>query len=246
MIIPTIDPGIDVYAKRGGALRERGIEVVVSNEAVVKITSDKLETRRWLDSIGIKTPWTMAMENVRRNFGSCQFPLVAKPIKGSGSVGIRLLANATELYDPVFDNGYIVQQFISGREYTVNMYFDLKEGQMHCAIPHRRIEVRSGEVAKGITVRHPLLEALAWKLGKALPGPRGSICFQAIEIPDGEIYVIEINARFGGGFPLAYRAGAKFTRWLMEEKLGLPSSASNQWKDNVLMIRYDEAVFVGD
>jgi carbamoyl-phosphate synthase large subunit len=57
--------------------------------------------------------------------------------------------------------------------------------------------------------------------------------------------VIEINPRFGGGYPLSHAAGADFPRWLLEEALGLPSSAAaGAWRDGLVMLRYDDAVFV--
>ena len=57
--------------------------------------------------------------------------------------------------------------------------------------------------------------------------------------------VIEINARFGGGYPLSYAAGADFPAWLLEDVLGLSSSANaDGWRDGVVMLRYDDAVFV--
>src|SRR3546814_1692610 len=77
-----------------------------------------------------------------------------------------------------------------------------------------------------------------------LPGPRGALCFQAIVDDNGDASVFEINARFGGGYPLAHRAGAAFGRWLMEERLQLPSSANDDWRNGVTMLRYDAAVFI--
>ena len=56
--------------------------------------------------------------------------------------------------------------------------------------------------------------------------------------------VFEINARFGGGYPLAHRAGAPFSRWLLEEAAGRPGSAHNDWEEGVTMLRYDAAMFV--
>jgi carbamoyl-phosphate synthase large subunit len=56
--------------------------------------------------------------------------------------------------------------------------------------------------------------------------------------------VFEVNARFGGGYPLAHEAGAHFTRWLLEESTGLPLTATSVWEEGVLMLRYDAAFFV--
>ena len=56
---------------------------------------------------------------------------------------------------------------------------------------------------------------------------------------------IEINPRFGGGFPLSYVAGANYPKYLIEEYLlGKEIPVNNNWEDHLLMLRYDEAVFV--
>jgi len=57
--------------------------------------------------------------------------------------------------------------------------------------------------------------------------------------------VSEVIARFGGGSPLADAAGAIFPQWLVEEAIGLPrSEPPAPWRAGVVMLRYDDAVFV--
>ena len=87
---------------------------------------------------------------------------------------------------------------------------------------------------------------LADRLGEKLTGARGALCFQAMVRHDGSAAIFEINARFGGGYPLAHAAGARFSQWLLEESLGLPSTASSQWQENLKLLRYDAAVFVSE
>ena len=61
----------------------------------------------------------------------------------------------------------------------------------------------------------------------------------------GKLSIIEINPRFGGGYPLAHRAGAHCTYWLIEECLGIPISIEHDaWRDGLVMLRYDDAVFI--
>ncbi len=244
LVIPTIDPGIMVFSESRDRFAAVGTNVVVSDHAVARISNNKLRTYEFLAGAGLPTPRTFTVDDARNDSTRFSFPVMAKPISGSGSVGIRQIQHAVELYDASLDEGYLVQEFIKGTEYTVNLYFDLAAGKLRCAIPHKRIEVRAGEVAKGLTLRHPKLEAIAQELAAKLPRARGCLCFQAIEDAAGDVHIIEINARFGGGFPLAHRAGARFTAWLMEETLGLPSTINNDWRDNVLMTRYDAAVYV--
>ena len=66
-----------------------------------------------------------------------------------------------------------------------------------------------------------------------------------VDDASGQLAIIELNARFGGGFPLSREAGADFPRWILEDLLGLPSTATaDGWRDGVVMLRYDAAVFV--
>jgi carbamoyl-phosphate synthase large subunit len=140
---------------------------------------------------------------------------------------------------------YIVQELWQGREYTVNVFFD-RAGRLHCAVPHERVEVRAGEVSKGVTRRIATLAQAARQLPDILPGAAGPLCFQAIVAKSGAAAVFEINARFGGGYPLAHRAGARMSQWLLEEACGLPLSVSDEWREGVTMLRYDTAVFLDE
>ena len=54
-----------------------------------------------------------------------------------------------------------------------------------------------------------------------------------------------VNARFGGGYPLAHHAGARFADWLLDEIDGRPCRAHDGWREGVTMLRYDDAVFLG-
>jgi carbamoyl-phosphate synthase large subunit len=135
----------------------------------------------------------------------------------------------------------IVQELIRGPEFTVNVFVD-DAGRCRSIVPHFRREIRGGEVSKAITVKSALLADTARKIVKAIPGLFGAICFQAIVGADGPA-VLEINARFGGGFPITHQAGARFTQWLIELAGGLPSSISDEWTDGVWMLRYDSATY---
>lgn len=244
LIIPTIDPELPVLAGSHDEFRQRNCEVAISTPSVVAMAGDKLATSEWLQANGISTPGTWSMAKARENSRILGFPVMIKPVVGSGSVGVRYAETAVELYDVPAPGNFLVQSYINGREYTLNLYFSLTDGKMRCAIFHLRLETRGGEVSKGVTVRHPGLAEIARKIGGALQGARGCICVQVIEQADGQLFVTDINARFGGGYPLADFAGAKFARWLLEEAVGLPCTANDNWEENVTMLRYDAAVFL--
>ena len=90
------------------------------------------------------------------------------------------------------------------------------------------------------------IEAMA--SGAVVSAPDKSVLFWSVHKPSGR-YALhrameDCNARFGGGYPLAHRAGARFTDWLLDEMEGKRLSSFDDWTDDLAMLRYDEAVFV--
>ena len=243
LVVPTIDTELQMLADHQQEFRAIGARAVVSSPSVVRMARDKAATARFLSEQGIPAPRTALLGELLAEPDSWNWPVILKPLGGSSSVGIRRAENladarlaATERVD------YVAQELLCGREYTVNIFFD-QAGNLRSAVPHHRYEVRAGEVSKGITERQPTLVDLAWRLGAALKGACGPLCFQAFVSGAGQAHVFEINARFGGGYPLAHHAGATFTKWLLEETAGLPSSANDRWEEGVAMLRYDAAFF---
>jgi carbamoyl-phosphate synthase large subunit len=157
---------------------------------------------------------------------------------------MTVAANAGQLSGRAGEAELLVQSIPPGREYTVDGFID-RTRRCRCAVPRQRLEVRGGEVSKGMTVRNAAVAALARRIAEALPGARGVLNVQIFhdETTD-RMAAIEINPRFGGGYPLSHEAGAAMTRWLLEDILQLPSSARDDlWREGVVMLRYDEAVF---
>jgi carbamoyl-phosphate synthase large subunit len=245
LVAPTIDTELPAYSAARHDFAERGVAVAVSEKETVAICGDKALTHGWLESKGFPTVRQGTPEDVMSRPGEWRFPLIAKPRNGSASLGVQNVGSLRELeVAATRTSDLIVQEPARGTEHTVNVYVD-REGRCRCAVPHARLEVRAGEVSKGVTVKNRQLMDLARNVAEELPGAYGPMNIQCFVAPEGEICVIEINARFGGGYPLAHKAGAHFTRSLIEETLDLPISASfDGWQDDLAMLRYDEAVYL--
>lgn len=243
LLVPTIDPELLPLAAARAAFAAAGTRVAVSDPATVAMARDKLSTVEFLQRHGIAAPRSLPMTRLLEEPAALRYPVILKRIDGSSSVGLAEAANESELrrlrVDPA---GYVAQEKWRGREFTVNLFFDVA-GACRAAVSHWRAEQRAGEVSKGITVRHPLLGDFSARLARVLPGAQSVLCYQAIIAADGSGVIFEINARFGGGFPLAHRAGARFSRWLLEEAAGLPCTANDAWTEGLAMLRYDAAVF---
>ncbi|MBN2623310.1 MAG: ATP-grasp domain-containing protein [Acidimicrobiales bacterium] len=250
LVVPTIDTEMAAWVAGRERLAALGTTVALSSAGVVDIAADKQLTHEWLVANDVPTVAQATPEAVLADPGAWPFPLVVKPRFGSAGIGVGVVRDTAELAMAVSRpelGEMVVQTLAPGREHTIDVLAD-RDGNCVCAVPRRRIEVRAGEVSKAVTVRSPELQQLAARICAALPGAFGTITVQLfVGDEPGQLAVIEINARYGGGFPLALEAGADFPRWQLEELLGLPSSASpDGWRDGLVMLRYDAAVFVDD
>ena len=240
LVVPTIDTELLLLAQHREAFAAQGIQLVISDVSLVSACRDKRITARLFADLGIESPAVYDREVVR-------FPCFAKPFDGSRSIGARALADSRMLDDEMRANPKMMFMALvdaTHTEFTVDAYFD-RSGQLACMVPRQRIEVRDGEISKGATRRHSVYDYLLPKL-KALQGARGCLTLQLFaNLQTGSFSAIEINPRFGGGFPLSYSAGANYPGWLIDEYLlGKPVPFFDGWEADLLMLRYDAKVLV--
>ncbi len=235
LVIPTIDTELLGLAKARTNFAEKGIHLVISDEALVQMCRDKRQTVEMFSGLGIDTP-------AIQDRSQLAFPCFAKPYDGSRSIGAAKLEDASVLTQMMLDDPklmfmeYIDQSF---DEYTVDVYFD-RTGALKCLVPRRRLEVRDGEISKGVTRKNHVYYYLLDKL-KRLEGARGCLTVQLFAHPETKRYAaLEINPRFGGGYPLSYAAGAKYPGWLIDEYIINKEVAFfDDWESDLLMLRYD-------
>ena len=129
-------------------------------------------------------------------------------------------------------------------EYTVDMYFD-RDGILVCLVPRLRIATRAGEVSKSQTVKFDGMNALRKNFAQ-VDGARGCLTVQiVVRHSDSQIFGIEVNARFGGGYPLSCEAGANFPEWIVREYfMNERIDYFDGWEDQLTMLRYDDHVLV--
>ncbi|MGB0370656.1 MAG: ATP-grasp domain-containing protein [Opitutales bacterium] len=236
-IVPTRDAEMALWArwKEGSVFGE--IQVIVSNQSLMKSWFGKEAAAKWLDESGLPHPgWKTSFNEVDFTEGVW----IAKPTFGSASRGVSVLGSREEAeaclnraVDPI---GF--QHYITGPEYTVNLYFDPR-GQCQAIIPHQRIETLNGEVSRGVTVEDSDLLDLGNRFARATYGnARGPINFQAIRCEKtSELQITDINPRFGGGYPLTHKAGGRFTDWLCQEFVLGASGRDYSWRAGVEFTR---------
>jgi carbamoyl-phosphate synthase large subunit len=240
MVVPTIDTELMLLAKNRERFADNGIHIVISDVDLVNVCSDKRQTAILFEQLDIDIPKIYPRENI-------QFPCFAKPYDGSCSIGALAIREPQMLSAAVMaDEKIIFMELIEDGfdEYTVDAYFD-RFGELRCFVTRQRLETRAGEVSKGVTRKNHVYDYLLEKL-IALKGARGCITLQLFNNAKTKRFAaLEINPRFGGGYPLSYSAGAKYPGWLIDEYLldrDVPFMDS--WESNLMMLRYDAKVLV--
>ena len=244
LVVPLIDTELHLLAPHRAEFADMGVTLLVSSTEVSNICFNKRHTGEFFHSIGVKTPAILDAEAILADPDS-HYPYLLKPAAGSSSVGVTKINNASELeFFKKYVSDPIVQELIPGQEYTLDILVDFA-GRARSVVPRLRIETRAGEVSKGLTVKNPAIIEAGRHVAESLPGALGCITAQCFLTPDGEIVFIEINPRFGGGFPLSVAAGADFPRWIIEMMLNTYQDRPiDDWQDNLAMLRYDEGIFV--
>ena len=240
MIVPTIDTELLVLAENKKLFNDNDIIVCVSDLDFIKVCRDKRNTGDFLEKHNIRVPKAVDKYNPT-------FPLFAKPYDGSLSTNLHYIKNPEELTQDILDDPKLLfMEYIDKetyKEYTIDMYYGT-DNCVKCIVPRERIKIRAGEINKGRTVKCPLMDYIKERLDK-IEGCIGCICIQVFFNPLTEDVVgIEINPRFGGGYPQSYAAGGNYPEMLIKEYfLGEKIAYIDDWKDNMLMLRFDDAVY---
>lgn len=246
VVIPLIDPELIVLAANKNRFADVGCTVIVSDFELCKIFFDKQETASYFDRYNIRTPIIYSTQEALKQIESGNSVFV-KPAKGSSGVGAKVIRERSELEHHLHSiSEPLIQEYIHGNEYTVDALFS-RESELVCAVPRRRLAVRAGEIEKGVTERNGKIIEAVIGLSAHLKGAFGCLTIQCFLNDSDEVVFIEINPRFGGGFPLSFKAGANYPAWLLKNISGESlaySECMQLWKENMLMLRYDEAVYV--
>ncbi len=233
IVLPLVDPAT-VVASELKSESVKNLFSPVSDEKVCRTFFDKKSANQWF----IKNKF-----NVPAN--DKHLPLIAKPVKGSASSGIFFIRDKATLkfFDKNFDKkNYLLQKCIEGDEYTVDCYVDI-HGKILCTVPRKRVEVSSGEVIKSMIVKDDEIVRVTRALleKSKLTGPVNVQFIRATKTK--ELFLIEINPRFGGGVIASIEAGADIPLMILNDYLHLPNKAVIKVKENLLMLRAYREIF---
>jgi carbamoyl-phosphate synthase large subunit len=244
LIIPTIDTELLIYDHHRDFFNNEGVGLHLSGSKFVRVARDKEATNRILGQNMVPIPQSWSIQEALQDASNLPFPLIVKPRAGSCSKDISTVASPKELLAKVGKcEDWVLQEVCTGLEYTVNCFFD-RQGACVACVPHFRKFVRDGEVCFAQTERIPEFTLIAKKLSHIFKGLWGCICFQGFRQKDNSVRIFEINARFGGGYPICDQAGGTFARWILQDLMGETPDYHDNWKESMRMLRYDDAIFI--
>ncbi|HOT03695.1 MAG TPA: ATP-grasp domain-containing protein [Methanolinea sp.] len=233
LLIPIVDSELEILAKNRKYF-ENETSLLLSPEASISICNDKFLTYRFLTRQSIPTPktWTDIEHEGHK------YPVVIKPRFGLGSKGVHFVHSVQEKMAISGEEEKIMQEYCSGREYTVDIF--AREGKLLAAVPRWRRETRAGISYSGKTCKNPTMVHYAEKIAKhlTLHGPANIQCFEQ----DSKIFVSEINPRFSAGLPLTTAAGVNIPLLCLRMVAGENIEYQESY-ENISMCRYWEEVF---
>ncbi len=239
LIIPTIDTDLLLLAENKEKFEAIGTKVMISEPDKIRICRDKNNTSQFFADCGLHTPIPV---NDWKKYRS-GYPAFIKPKDGSSSINAFKVENKEELEVYARQiNDYIIQPFVSGKEYTIDIFCDW-DGKPVSIVPRKRLQVRAGEVLKTQIFMDQTMIEESKALCKAFK-PCGPMTVQLIQDDHGVDWFIEINPRFGGGAPLSMKAGARSAESILKLLDGDTVEYMNNIADGAVYSRFDQSVCI--
>ena len=228
------DLELPILSENKYRFEELGVKVIVSSPEVIDIAFDKYKTAQWVESLGLVAPKTyVRLEDAKKALaaGEIEFPLFMKPRWGSGSIGLESIADMEELdiyYNllmkkikktilataSVGDEYIMIQEKLTGSEFGLDIMNDLNGKNVAVSVK-QKLAMRAGETDKAVTADLPEVREMGRKIGEAL-GHIGNLDVDIMQRADGAYCVLELNPRFGGGFPFSYEAGVNMPKAIIQ------------------------------
>ena len=234
ILISLFDIDLLILARHKKEFDKIGTKVIVSDPQIVEICNDKWKTFQFLKDNGFCVPASyLDLDDVISDIaiGELSYPIIVNPRYGCGSISVSVaydeedlryllkkinedIANSYLKYESaVTDNKVIFQECLKGQEYGADIINDLN-GKTQNVIIRKKIAMRSGETDIAELVDEPVIKNVLEKLGSLSKHIANMDC--DIFLVNGVPYILEMNARFGGGYPFSHMGGCNLPKAIVE------------------------------
>lgn len=230
-IISLFDIDLPILSSNKKEFEDIGIKIVVSDEAVINICNDKWQTYDFLINNNFNSPKTFlglnsAIEAISRK--EIEYPVIIKPRWGMGSISVYEAENEEELvvlykrairnvrdsylkYESMekMEESILIQEKLKGQEYGLDIINNLN-GEYQNTIVKKKLTMRSGETDCAEIIESEIMKSLGKEISSKLKhiSNLDMDVFLSNDIP----YILDMNARFGGGYPFSHMAGVNLPK----------------------------------
>jgi carbamoyl-phosphate synthase large subunit len=231
MVISLLDLELTILSKKKQVFEEHGILLAISNYQICKICNDKYATQEFLKANNFPTVhmFLSTEEAIKAVYDrKASFPFFIKPRWGMGSIGVYQVENEEELKvlylkvkkelqktslkegsKALKGQDVIIQENLPGEEFGLDVFNNFKGNHIKTFVK-KKITMRAGETDAAVTVANPTLEELGKNVSKKLKH-YGNLDMDVFF--DGKTaYILELNPRFGGGYPFTHLAGGNIVK----------------------------------
>lgn len=269
VVLPLVTKELFSLAKAKCVFATQNIKIIVSNHEELQLANDKSKLYHHLRKHQITVPDFYVVKTVEdfvaaaTKLGYPEKPFCFKPSVGNGSRGFRIVSDAIDASDLLFNHkpnntyiGYdqalsiltkqsfpelLVSEYLPGEEFSVDTI--IKEGEPQLILPRHRTAMREGISIRGEFVNHQGIINYCKEILKCLPlhGPVGIQVKQAV---DGSYKILEINPRIQGTSTAALGMGINLPQLSVLQEFGpiaLMQPSNILW--GTQFIRYYSEVF---
>lgn len=244
LLVPTVDGELLPLARRAPEFMGHGTRVVMAPEAALERCLDKWQLITACQG-HVTIPRTELLDQAFSP-ADWELPVVVKPRTGSGSRGVRVITQWSELERASQSGDLIVQEYLPGEEYSVDVLADPTTGSVVAAVPRSRLKTDSGIAVAGRTLHDAELAESA-RMVAELIGVRFVANVQFRRDRHGRPALLEVNPRFPGTMALTVASGINMPRLVVDAALGAPlGDRSYAFRDIAMVRTWQEYFFSPD
>jgi carbamoyl-phosphate synthase large subunit len=236
VVLPTVDAELLPLARAREEYAAAGVALLLAPAAALDVILDKLTLAEHCAGV-VAVPRT-ELFGPSVDPASWTYPAVVKPRRGSGSRGVIIVDSAAELAALDRSPALIVQEFLPGEEYSVDVLADAA-GQVIASVPRLRARVDSGVSVGGRTVHDPEVERFGRVVARAT-GVTYVANVQCRRDADGVPALLEVNPRMPGTLGLTIASGVDMPRLALAALLGRPVPAQVDFCERAVVRFLDE------
>ena len=243
VILPLQEDEIELISQNKAIFENLNILVAISDIETLKICRDKYLLYKTLLSKGISCVETYDYNSETDIIKDMTLPIIAKDRFGAGSVGMLKIDSWPLLaeFAKCSQKELVVQPYLEVKEYGVDAYVDFISGEIIAIFVKEKIRMRAGETEKSKSIKDQELFKLVEDVIKEFDF-RGPIDIDVFKY-NGVYNVLEINPRFGGGYPHAYECGVNFIKFIAENAKGRQNKpVIGEYEGNTVLLKYTDAM----